>query len=305
MSFFKQAGWLLTFIGGLWLASPSFAAEGSANSFQDLFGAAQDNIDPTESATNKVKLSGRQMMLSESIVKSLCFASLGIEVDKNLIAAAQASSLFSETLNALSSGSVQKSIIRESDPEILAYLKLVSDSWRPFKNTVNSVLTTREPTPEDIQKLQSVSEDILLYSTMTSRAIEAHYSDGGLGEEIATTIGVAGHQRTLIETATKHFCLIVADIDPEEHRDSLTATREIFFDSIFDLFFGNQKTKVIPPTNLEVELIFQEQFAIWFTLEDLFDVAMEAGSLDDTSLELSLNLTDYLVEQSENALARY
>lgn len=305
MNLLKQARQLLIIIGVLLLAGPLSAAENATNSFQSLFGAAQDNIDPTESATNKVKLSGRQMMLSESIVKSLCFAYVGIDVDKNLLAVAQASSLFSETLDALSSGSVQKSIIRESNPEILEHLKLVSTSWRTFKNSVNKVLTTREPTHDDLKNLQSISKDILLYSSMTSRAIEAHYSVDGLSEDMATTIGVAGHQRTIIETATKHFCLIVADVDSEEHRDALTSTRGVFFDSIFDLFFGNEKNRIIPPTSLEIELIFQEQFAIWFTLEALFDEAMATGTLDDDSLELSLRLTDHLVKQSENVLALY
>jgi len=201
MRIFKVLCQFLITIGCVFLTSPAYSADGS--SFQDIFGAAQANIDPTESASNKVKLSGRQMMLNETIVKSICFASLGIDTDENLMAAARASALFSESLDALRTGSVQKSVIRESEPKILKHLDKLSDSWRPFKNTVNSVLTTRAPTKENLEELRRLSRDILVHSRSTARAIEKHYGNSSLGEEIANTIGMAGNQRTLIQKATK------------------------------------------------------------------------------------------------------
>lgn len=290
------------------LATLTFTHSAAANetaSFLSIFNSAQSDIDPNESASNKVKLSGRQTMLTQSIAKSICFAYLGVKPDEHLLEAAQASSLFSETLSALKSGSGQKGIIREENPEIKKQLDMLSENWRPFKNIVNSVLTSRKPTLSDLQDIQEINVLVLEQTAKTSAMIEKHYGGGELGADLANTINIAGQPRTLTQKAAKEFCMSIAKISREKNLAALDETRERFFDTIFYLFFGNEEKGILAPASYELDFEYTELFGVWFLLEEIFELARERERPEMAQLELSAELTKYIVEHSEHALSLY
>ena len=287
------------------VGAPLRAQENNTNAMLSLFSSAQSSIDPVKSASNKVKLSGRQALLSQQIANSLCFVFLGIDQDENLLKAAQASALYSESLDALRSGSVQKEIRKEDNQEILDALRALSESWRPLKNIVNSVLTTREPKDSDLEAIEALNLSVLEDSVRLARLIEGHYGQNELGAEIASTISFAGNQRTLGEKATKEFCLVMANINRTENQAGLMETRLEFFESMFNLFLGNPELGIIAPTNYELDIHYQELFSAWFLLEEIFDQWAPGRPLGEADVQLAQRVTDFLTTRSEQALGMY
>jgi len=145
-------------------------------------------------------------LLSQQIANSLCFVFLGIDQDENLLKAAQASALYSESLDALRSGSVQKEIRKEDNQEILDALRALSESWRPLKNIVNSVLTTREPKDSDLEAIEALNLSVLEDSVRLARLIEGHYGQNELGAEIASTIRIMNWISTIKSSFQLGFC---------------------------------------------------------------------------------------------------
>lgn len=280
-------------------------AQDNTNAMLSLFASAQDTIDPVESAANKVKLSRRQAMLGQSMSMYLCYVYLGIDSDDNLRNAAKASALFSESLDAMRSGSVQKKVRKEENKEILAQLEKLDKSWRPLKNTINSILTTREPKREELLQIEAQSIEVQQLTKTVVQLMADTYGSSDLGEEVAKTISFASRQKTLSEKATKEFCWVVADIERQSNLTSLAETRESFFQSIFWLFFGSEDQGILAPTNFELDIHYQELFPVWFYLENIYDQVVDGERPSDEEMKKAMKLTKFLTDRSDEALNMY
>lgn len=270
-----------------------------------IFGAAQDSIDPNVSASNKIKLANRQKTLSEIVSNSLCYVYLDVNPEENLLRAAQASALFSETLDALQNGSVQKSVRKAEDPKIIAELSAVDAVWRPMKNTINRILTTRQPTHTELQEISELGAAVLETTLSAAQLIEAYHAKGDLGADRTTTLRFVSDQLMRSQKATKEFCFVLADVSPSKNQDALAQTRSDYFEGIVWLYFGSEERNILPPTTYELDFLYDELFGAWFVFEDLVERTLEDGAASTDTLAFALEVSDVLSDTSEKALTMY
>ena len=99
-----------------------------------------------DEAKLRVNLAGRQRMLSQRMVKSACFITMGVDVDGQKDVLKSSIETFEKTAKALQIGDESLGLGLENNPAILVGLAKVDEDWTQFAPVCRIFLMVNRPT---------------------------------------------------------------------------------------------------------------------------------------------------------------
>jgi len=223
-------------------------------------------------AKHRVNIAGRQRMLSQRMSKAACFIHSGVNVDAHLIMLKSAFDLFSQSHQALVSGSKDARLSAETTPAILEKMALVDQKWTEFAPYVQDILSTSRINGTQIAKMDAAGLALLKAMNGAVNMIATEY--GTLLEDLpliqSITIDVAGRQRMLSQKAAKEFCLIASGIETDQNTERLAETVQLFSATLEALMTGMSGVVIAPP-NGETSAMLGQVKAEWGVPSAIFD----------------------------------
>jgi len=204
--------------------------------------------------------------------KAACFIHSGVNVDAHLIMLKGAFDLFSESHDALVSGSKDAGLSAETTPAILDKLALVDQKWAEFAPYVQEVLSTSKIDGAQIAKMDAAGLALLKDMNGAVNMIATEY--GTLLEDLpliqSITIDIAGRQRMLSQKAAKEFCLIASGIETDQNTERLAGTVQLFSATLDALTTGMSGVVIAPPNDETMAMLGQVK-AEWGVPSAIFD----------------------------------
>jgi hypothetical protein len=248
----------------------------------------------------KINLAARQMMLTQRIARSACFAAVGIDVPGHLAQLGADRAEFERVQTALERGSPELRLTAEQDPTVTAAFRAVDEVWRLY------VVTTRRHPVPDLSVLLTDSIKLLHAADDAVALLDQKYDGGGvLRPGLSSAIAVAGRQRMLLEKMSKELCVVVGSKGSSDHRSHLLGTIALFRSSdaqlrhrLGGLALGAEATDRIAAQHAAVD-------KLWAEMAPILDAVAAGGTASRADLELIARDDRDLMTTLEGLVAAY
>lgn len=199
----------------------------SFSPYSVAFAASSSPTKAEEVTAQRINIAGRQRMLTQRMVKSMCLSLLHVHNANHSAVAFQAADEFDETLTALIEGDPARGLLAEGHPPVRAKLEEVKVLAKGLTPSVRQVAAG---------DVQSVAISLVLRRNLPVLAemnaavgmIEKHREGRSLSPLVATTINKAGRQRMLSQRIAKNLCFTTIGLAPAASRAALAADIETF-----------------------------------------------------------------------------
>lgn len=263
-------------------------------------------VSVAEDGKRKINLSGRQRMLSQRMAKAVCFAALGVQVEKHLKMTEDAHATFDTTLTGLRQGDEEQGMNPEKTPRILSELDGVEDLWTRYGVAVAAAAEGREAAQAALDDVASLNLPTLVQMNKAVGEFERHYgSSGDIHPALALALNISGRQRMLSQKASKEFCLIAAGKDVEANRKALAETVALFESSLLGLMDGNEDIGLPEAPTDEIYEQLEMVMELWSPLKSIFDKVANGSDPSDAELELVATDNNPLLVEMNRAVWMY
>lgn len=169
---------------------------------------AADQAGPASQAW-RVGTMGRQRMLSQRFVKSVCLAHVAKsdETQGHLQQVQDVMTSYVSGLALLRDGDPGKGRAQETNTRILNNISAVSAEWNLLKRIAADFVNTHRMSPQDMADLDAQSLVVLKKANFATQEMSQLYGASTLQVRMAETVNIAGRQRMLTQKMTKELCL--------------------------------------------------------------------------------------------------
>jgi len=244
--------------------------------------------DPAEILALQIDMAGRQRMLSQRLVASACFLSLGIQHDTQALALTEVSEIYEATLDRLEKGNTLLGLPAVTDPQALWALRDARAAWghvAPLAAAVRSGDTS----PQTLRTLAQREPAVLSASQAVVRALTSGLNIPADQAARARATDMAGRQRMLSQAIIKEACLLsraqAAGLDSARHHAAIEAHTDLFELSMSMLRVGDDDAGVAPPPDIQTEEALDRSLLIWTDMRELLDPALEGQALSLDTLD--------------------
>ncbi len=252
-------------------------------------------------AKTRINTAGRERMLVQRVVKSACFSSLGIERAAYRAEMVETENLFEQSLLALQNGDPALGLRRETAPEILAELEVVSMEWAKVASLADVAVSPRGISVEGLSSLDALGLNLLAKTNAAVQTISQTYVEQleDLPLIVSVSLDIAGRQRMLSQKMAKEFCLIDAGVAPSDNRTNLAETIGIFNATLAGLQNG-LPGMVIPAPNYDIRQKLLEVARLWAPVDAVLQAVAEGGEITDEDRKAIVeNMEAVLVAMNE------
>jgi hypothetical protein len=160
----------------------------------------------SESATQRIDLSGKLRMLSQRLVANACYVQAGILPNETIPALEATIAEFAQITRALEYGDPSIGFAAaEQRRKTLVDLGALNDLWAPME-VLAAKVANNQGTPEDVTVLTTQSIGLLDMAKRLVAEITAQYTNPAeMRQADAMVIGIAGRQRMLAQRVSKYF----------------------------------------------------------------------------------------------------
>ncbi len=244
--------------------------------------------DPAEILALQIDMAGRQRMLSQRLVASACFLSLGIQHDTQALALTEVSEIFPTTLNRLIRGDTLLNLPATTDPQVRWALQGARMVWGQVEPRVKAVLTG-DASPEALRDLAEHEPALLTASQGVVAALTANLAISPNQATRLRAVDMAGRQRMLSQAIIMEACLLsraeALGLDTTTHHAAITARTDLFELSMSMLRVGDDDAGVAPPPDIQTEEALDRSLLIWTDMRELLDPALEGQALSLDTLD--------------------
>ncbi len=253
-----------------------------------------------------IDTASRQRMLSQRMVKAVCFISTGIEVAKHQKMLADAHDLFFNSNAALLTGSEELGFEPEKDPAVFAKLLRIDSLWEKFSPLLQDSMAGNPVNAEKLAEINKLSLKILRVQNDAVQLIQEEYSKAldELPETLARTIGLAGRQRMFTQEISKDFCLIDAGVGVEEDIAEL-AKAEAYFSSTMDALLNGFSGVVLPAPTEEIRAKLEEVQKLWDGPKKVFLAVAAGAEISDADRATIANDIEIVLTTMNEAVQMY
>jgi len=218
----------------------------------------------------RVNLSGRQRMLVQRMTKLSLLISSNIDKKANIQKLIKYSEQYDKTLNAFKNGDKDLGCVPTNDKDTKKQIELVEKEWKPFYANIQTIIDGKDNDKKALSYLVSKNEQLLKISNDLVKVYEkSNKSENFLEKARVHVVNIAGRQRMLSQKMTKEKLLIIQG--KKEYKDKLKGTIKLFDDSLKALINGDEKQKIIKPTNQQVRKQLTKVANIWSKLKPLYE----------------------------------
>lgn len=267
--------------------------------------APAQSLEANEAKT-RINIAGRERMLIQRVVKSACFASLGIERARYRAALVDAEAQFEHALLALQNGDPALGLRAESAPEILAQLEEISMEWSRVSSLADDAISPRGISVEGLESLDALGLDLLATANSVVEDISRSYGQqlDDLPLIVSITIDVAGRQRMLSQKIANEFCMIDAGVAPAAHRASLSESIRVFNATLTGLQSG-LPGMLIPAPNYDIRQKLREVARLWQPVEVVLLAVANGQEITDDDRAAVVNNMDAVLYAMNEAVGMY
>ncbi|RME02042.1 MAG: hypothetical protein D6812_06955 [Deltaproteobacteria bacterium] len=264
---------------------------------------------PARAATAKafgtaINLAGRQRMLTQKMSKEFLLVALGVDVEENRKNLRQTIDLFDGTLKQLLSGDAAAGIPAPPDPSIATQLQKVADLWGKFKPAVAQALSQTKIPREAIDTVERLNLPLLREMNEAVGLYEAASAKAGF-KSLGKVVNIAGRQRMLTQKMAKEAFLIALGVHPDENREMLKKTRDLFENSHRALLAGDA-TQGIPPTkDPAIRTQMETVGKLWKEYRQAIDQVLGASSVPKDLIQRIAALNPKVLAEMHKAVGMY
>jgi len=218
----------------------------------------------------RVNISGRQRMLVQRMTKLALLISSNIDKKDNIQKLIKYSKLYDKALNAFKNGDKDLGCIPTNDEETKKQIELVKKEWKPFYVNIQKIIEDKDQDKKALSYLVSKNEQLLKMSNDLVKLYEkSDKSENFLEKARVHVIDIAGRERMLSQKMTKEKLLVIQG--KKEYKTKLKETIKLFDDSLKALINGDEKQKIIKPTNQQIKEQLTKVSNIWSKLKPLYE----------------------------------
>ncbi len=267
--------------------------------------AHAQSIDAIEAKT-RINIAGRERMLIQRMVKSACFSSLGIERTAYRAEMVETGNLFEQSLLALQNGDPALGLRRETTPEILAELEVISLEWGNVASLGDVAISPAGISIEDLYSLDALGLDLLAKANAAVQTISQTYVEqlDELPLIVSVSLDIAGRQRMLSQKMAKEFCLIDAGVTPTENRAKLAETISVFNATLAGLQNG-LPGMVIPAPNYDIRQKLHEVARLWAPMDTVLQAVADGGEITDEDRKAVVENMEAVLTAMNEAVGMY
>ncbi len=218
----------------------------------------------------RVNLAGRQRMLSQRMVKSACFITMGVDVDGQKDVLKSSIETFEKTAKALQIGDESLGLGLENNPAILVGLAKVDEDWTQFAPRLQDILDGKPVDATTLGEIDAAGLHLLEEMNDTVGVISSKYGAElpELPAVVGMTVNLAGRQRMLTQKAAKEACLAAAGVDPQKNISNLAESLSLF-DATLDALINGYAGTIMPPPNDEIRAKLLQVKDLWTPVDKI------------------------------------
>jgi len=227
-------------------------------------------MNKTKIIKKRVNLSGQQRMLVQRMTKLALLISSNIEKESNIQKLIKYSKMYDKTLNAFKNGDKDLGCIPTNNKEIRKQIELVEKEWKPFYANIQKIIEDKDKDKKALSSLVSKNEELLKISNDLVKVYEkSNKYENFLEKARVHILNIAGRQRMLSQKMAKEKLLIIQG--KKEYKDKLKKTIKLFDNSLKTLINGDEKQKIIKPSNQQIREQLTKVSNIWSKLKPLYE----------------------------------
>ncbi|MDD8022574.1 MAG: type IV pili methyl-accepting chemotaxis transducer N-terminal domain-containing protein [Paracoccaceae bacterium] len=257
----------------------------------------------TEVLALKIDMAGRQRMLSQRLVASACFLSLGIQPETQELALTESIEIYRTTLDRLELGNMPLGLPAATDPQTLWALRSARTVWAQVAPLAEAVLAG-DSSPETLQALARHEPALLSASQAVVNTLTTGLDIPPEQAARNRTIDMAGRQRMPSQAIIKEACLLsradAIGLDTSAHHTAITARTDLFELSMSMLRVGDDEAGIAPPPDANTEDAMDTVLLNWTDMRTLVDPALEGRAMDLNALEDLAVSYEALLQQLED-----
>lgn len=202
-------------------------------------------------------------MLTQKMSKEALLVGLKVDLEDNLNRLRVSRALFARTLDGLKSGDEELGLQETKVPKIINRLNKVDWLWKPFNNSVLSILENGKVEEIDVSVIASTNVPLLTEMDKTVSLYEEDAIKSGVNPYVAIAINLSGRQRMLLQKMTKEFLLIASGYNIYENTLALEGTIALFDKRLYALIYGDISIGLTPAVDEKVKKQLLIADAMW------------------------------------------
>jgi len=218
-----------------------------------------------------LNLAGKQRMLTQKMTKLSLLISLNIDKKKNIDRLIKADTLYEKTLKGLQLGDPTLNLHENKNREITTYIASLEKEWEPFSKNIQAMATSNKKELKALSYIIQKNEKLLSMSNQLVQLFkQTQTKQTFMDKARANIVDIAGRQRMLTQKMTKEKLLIVVKIAIASNSAKLQKSITLFDSSLQALMLGDEKLKVIKPSNKKISKQLQVVATQWEKLKPLY-----------------------------------
>ncbi len=277
----------------------------SALAFSNPLPASASEI-TAEEAARKVNLAGRQRMLSQRMLMSACYATLGIESDLHFDKLTAAHASFEQVHDGLRYGDPSLDLHEEGYRSVMDALTAVDERWADYNGILTGYMSVQMLSGDALYRMNESSLAVLRDMNAAVSTIANSYSADlkHLPQILAVTIDLAGRQRMLTQKMAKELCLVKAGVDPEQNLLNLAQSYGQF-NATLDALVDGIPLMVAPAPTEEIANKLAEVREVWQVPAAIFAAAAAGEPVEWEDLETIVATIDTVLFTMNEAVGMY
>ncbi|MEM8773432.1 MAG: type IV pili methyl-accepting chemotaxis transducer N-terminal domain-containing protein [Pseudomonadota bacterium] len=257
----------------------------------------------TDEAALRIKIAGRQRMLSQRIAKAICSISI-IDAEAHSKEAQDAIQLFDWSLRVLHHGGGQGIQKQETHATVTGAIARVGELWNHAGPHFWQLSLGQH---DALLNVELIDDNMLLMqrSDELVSEIESTYARRGVSRTGLSTVNHSGRMGMLGEKSVKEACFILQGFRPEENAESLVATIAEISRSLSMLERGDEPLRVTSPPTEPIRLAISDMRRHWREASLILKSVAQDGSLKTEAYQRLHNVMGQFANAADTATVMY
>ncbi|OQX74572.1 MAG: hypothetical protein B6D59_01880 [Campylobacteraceae bacterium 4484_4] len=249
----------------------------------------------TKQLAVSINLAGKQRMLTQKMTKEALLIKAGVEKEQNLKKLEATSTLFDRTLKGLIKGDEGLKLKPCQNAEVQKQLGVVQQLWKPFRQNIMRVIQGKA----DARTYQMLQDKNLELLKEMNRAVQLYVAQSKEGtSRRAQAINLSGKERMLTQRMAKDLLLISQNLNPEQNREDLKKTMQLFERILRGLQKGDKELSLEGTKLPKIQKQLHKGEKLWRELKP----NLLKKSLDKRALKTTIEKLDTLLAEMDKAV---
>jgi hypothetical protein len=230
-------------------------------------------------AGNKINHTGNQRLLSQELILSVCMVLSNADAAAFAERAWFAADEFEQVLDGLGAGSNDLGLARETNPQILAALGDLRQSWQVLGPATRQIVSGDRHSVPVTQVLQ-LDAQMRRQAEQAVRLVEQHYGAVALEPDLARAINLISRERMLLAQVAKDACFISINLSRGHSQAEITAAVGQMEQAMALLLEGDAEAGIAAPPNGFIPFSLKKITRKWEKLRPRIDQLARGEALD-------------------------